>query len=326
MKSNIAAYYPSIYEGVLETDILAEVEDRMLDDYFGQVTSTLNNQFVDLADIRGIENYERILGIIADPTTESLEFRRERIRNRFTLYPPFTIRFLRNKLDEIVGPGRWELVMDYNNYTLYLESTTPDFSWFNELNITLTLIKPANIVLALSPLIAGTMLMSETISVGLPVWNYVLDGRFYLNGTPFLTEGASYEFNYALGEWELGVLPFANEGEMEVIKLPTNPSLQAPFLAAHAAYTASIINKAIVNDTYTVTTFVQKDSDGNIATIRYDIPESAGLTTVTNVKLLQDDTVYTESIVAVEVTGLLTLKHTIEHKEEGTNARLQFTS
>jgi len=101
MRSDISALYPSIYNGILETDILAEIGDIQYNQLFDEITAARRNLFVMTADARGVEAFERVYNIRADMQTETLEFRRQRLLNRMNTVPPFTIRFLRERLDSI---------------------------------------------------------------------------------------------------------------------------------------------------------------------------------------------------------------------------------
>lgn len=174
MKSDIGSLFPAIYKGVRETDILTEVENTQFDEYFGHMDAARCNQFVVTADIHGIESFERIYNIRANPDTEDIEFRRQRILLRMQTKPPFTIRYLRQRLDELIGAGKYRVWMDmgaYNyklgswrlgrkpfrdpTFTLNVEATTVDANWYHEVQVFIGMIKPANIVYAFTPLLAA---------------------------------------------------------------------------------------------------------------------------------------------------------------------------
>ncbi|WP_206108572.1 putative phage tail protein [Paenibacillus thiaminolyticus] len=49
----------------------------------------LDDQFVLTSSVDGIKRREKMLGIQADSSLETIEFRRQRIINRYQMKPPF---------------------------------------------------------------------------------------------------------------------------------------------------------------------------------------------------------------------------------------------
>ncbi len=101
MRSDIRSLYPSIYRGVLETDILADIEDLQFNNWFSEMDDARNNQFILTADIRGIEAFERVYEIQANPSEEDIEFRRRRVLAKMLMRIPFTWRFLLQYLRQV---------------------------------------------------------------------------------------------------------------------------------------------------------------------------------------------------------------------------------
>ena len=91
------------------------------------------------------------------------------------------------KKDELIGPGLWEVHVDYPNYTLYIESSAQNQNYATEVAFTINRIKPAHIVYVNTPFIRSGLLLSEQI------------------------ERLIRTYNYKLGSWALGALPFATE-------------------------------------------------------------------------------------------------------------------
>lgn len=306
MRSDLHGLYPSIYNEVLETDILADVGDIQFNEFFALMDNARKNQFVLTADERGIAAFERIYEIRADPAIENLEFRRERLLNRIRTSPPFTFRFLLQRLDEIIGAGKYKAWLGRGRwhtrlgswvlgrtpfrdpeYTLFIEATAQDTSWYQEVQIFVNKIKPANIVYTITPLIARGIEISESISAMPRSWNYRLGG-WQLGPSAFMTEKPAHPttWNYRLGGWRLGSATFGTEPLMEVVKLPVSPSIQPSFLGAHARFSASEIAAVRLNGAYTISD-LKKAVDGPVTTIQYVITPSSGLKEITQIELLR---------------------------------------
>ena len=105
-----------------------------------------DDTFAKRATLDGILQWEIILGIVADPSIEPLQFRRERVLNRLASNTPFTERALQSMMNNIMGADAWAYSLDYNNYTLDIVSLRPGNNWVREVITTLESIMPANIV------------------------------------------------------------------------------------------------------------------------------------------------------------------------------------
>jgi hypothetical protein len=288
-----SSYVPQIYKGFTEMEALIAVEDNILDAAENEKKNLEDKQYVLTANEYGIEQYEDMLDIIPNPAAEPLQFRRDRIINRLSMTPPFTFRFLKNKLDEIIGVGKWKAYIDFSTYTLYVESSADNQIWFEEILITMTNLKPANIVFINQPLITQGLVMSEEISYNQIVYNYKL-------GTT----------------WILGAKPFASQEYKGVIKLAETSSIQSTFLNGLTAEANSMVAKVLINDSYPITEFETKQATNNIVTLEYLVPEVSGLQTITNVKLLDaSDNVLTGAVVYVPLVSDAVMKHILTIKE-----------
>lgn len=293
--NDLALLLPNIYRDIKETDALMQAENFLFDILGYQFNKTLNNQFVITADLDGILEYEKIFGISANPATEDLEFRRQRILNRMSIKPPFTLRFLKQRLNEIIGVGAWEAYLDYENYTLYIETAVQNQIWYKELQITINRIKPANIVFINRPVNYRTIVAGETVSKTSRIDNYRL--------------GVS---------WNLGAKAFSTFTDEEVIKLPNIRSIQQGMLNTVAGFTASAVAYAIINNTYRINSadFISAESVDNEAIISYNVPSSSGLGFITNVKLYDaQDILLEESSLYVDNSFDVQMKHKIKFKE-----------
>ena len=288
-----SSYVPQIYKGFTEMEDLIAVEDNILDEAENEKKNLEDNQYVLTANEYGIEQYEDMLDIIPNPAVETLQFRRDRIINRLSMTPPFTFRFLKKKLDEIIGVGKWKAYIDFSTYTLYVESSANNQIWFEEILITMTNLKPANIVFINQPLITQGLVMSEEISYNTMQYNYVL--------------GVS---------WVLGALPFLSYVDKGAIKLSNVSSLKDDLFQDVAAFTASDIATVLLNDSLSISNFVTKQASANIVDIEYNVLASQ-IQTITNIKLKNSSgDVLSEAVVYVPLLEDVLMKHTITVKEE----------
>ena len=283
--------FPSVYNGVLEISVLSDTDDVLLDRALAKLERAQLNQFILTADEETISVYEKMFSILANPTTETLQFRRERILNRMSLQPPFTMRWLQNKLDGIIGVGKWNAYVDYANRTLYIESFVVNQQWFNELRITINRIKPCNLVFVNKPLIMADVVANETIV------------------------SATQHYNYILGQWQLGQEPFATTDPEEVIKLPSVNSINPNLLADVASFSATDVVAVRLNGSVKLSNFTTKAGQGTTTIVEYEV-KPAQASEITQIELLgTGDRVLTASSVYIPVTEAVICKHSINFKE-----------
>ena len=144
-KTNLAIYYPIIYKGVLETDKLVATENVMFDELDSLTSEAEENQFILTSNARGLQIYEKILNIIANPESDSIQFRRERIINRLSTAPPFTIKELRNKLDQLLGQDNYIIDLVHREYKFNLTSYIGEYGKLDEMLRTLFVMIPVNL-------------------------------------------------------------------------------------------------------------------------------------------------------------------------------------
>ena len=274
-------------------DALMKVEDNLFSKLMDEYIRGRDNQYILTADEYGIRIFEDIINIVPDPSTETLDFRRQRLINRFRTQPPFTFRWLQGKLNEIIGVGKWNAWVDNENYTLYIESSAEDQKWFQEISITVNNTKPANIIFINRPLVVHNVFTNETINLKELIWNYRL-------GTI----------------WKLGEKPFISYNDKGVIVLATTPSIQQAMLNKLATFSVTEIAKVRINGTYIITDFEVKSASANVVTVQYNVRTESGITNVTRIELLDSaNNVLTLSNVYIPLVLGVNLKHTILVKE-----------
>ena len=293
---------PPWYRDVAEYQQICNAEAQQLQTAALATQSIADNFYFQTMNLAGVQMWEQIFNITPNPATETLAFRRARVLNRISMRPPYTLGFLYQKLDELVGPGLWSVEVDYANYALTIEAGAEDQSYWQELAYTVNHIKPAHITYISRPLIRTGILMSEEV------------------------RSAHFEWNYYLGSWALGAEPFADETDVEVIKTANINSIQpamlngvANFASGDVAYVQinggidiGTINKAVTPAQYV----------GGAATLTVSYNVTTTMTdAVTSVALMDaNGNALTSMSVYVPVTETVNLQHTILIQEGQLNA------
>lgn len=275
--TDICQYWPRWFREILDFQALCQTEGaelRVMAQFMDRIRANL---FVQTMDEQTTADWEKIFRIVPNPLTETLQFRRDRILNRLSMHPPFTLTFLYQRLDALFGPGNWEVEVDYPNYTLYIEADVDDQQYFSEMSVTMDLIKPCHIVYISRPRVAAGFLVSESI-------------RRFVG-----------EYNYILGQWKLGELPFYSAVSEEEIKMAAKPSIQQAFLDQAASFVVGDIQSVRINGDIVITA-LSKSTVGSVGSVGYRVLKTQ-TQEVTLIELLdRAGTVLTTSAVSVPVT------------------------
>lgn len=295
LDTDMLGLLPPWYREILDYQEICQTEKAQFDALAAEITGVADNFFFQTMDESAVSMWEQIFEIVPNQDTESLAFRRARALNRISTRPPFTLGFLYQKLDELIGPGAWTVTVDYPNYTIYIESSAENQQYATEVAYTINRIKPAHIVYVNTPYTRTGLLLSETIE---------LSQRVY---------------NYKLGAWGLGVLPFAVEQSQGVIKMPTTPSIQAALLNDTANFVSGDIASARINGTIAISE-LNKSVEGSTLEVTYTVAQSQ-TEAITSAELLDaEGNVLTSSAVYVPVSGSTIMKHIIPVSEGVTNS------
>lgn len=295
-KVDLKTYLPRCYEDIVEAKAEQDALSIEINKYDDTIEQALNDQFIQKCSLKAIGYYEDIFRIVGDPTTESLEFRKERILSRMkSLRPPYTYWYLRQMLDRFFGVGKYNLRITPNEYLIKLESSAEDSQWYHEIQVSMTLIKPCNMIFQNVPRISNTLITNETITSNASVRNYRLDGT-----------------------WLLGLRPFVSIGDEETRKMANVKSVRQYFIDTNLEYWRSLFTKSVINNQITVTNLNISISDSQLI-IEYEVNRET-VNTITNIKLVngEDNTLF-ESNVFIPIDDYAIIKHIIK-LEEGTNA------
>lgn len=290
--TDLQSLLPPWYREVFDYQAINGALEPLLDEAQGFLQQILLNFFPQTMDVGTVELWEDALHIVPDPSYEDLDFRRARIINRISAKPPYTLAFLYQKLDELIGPGLWSVNVDYPNYTLYIESNAQDQAYSQEVEFTVNHIKPAHIAYVHRGVIIKDILVNEGIVAG--EWG---------------------DWNYKLGSWQLGLLPFREIVKEEVLKTASQTSVQPAMLNLLAGYTSDDVVSARINGTVNITD-ITKSVSANTLTVTYDVlPTQAS--EVTSAELLaEDETVlFSATGIYMAITDQVNIKHTINIEE-----------
>ena len=290
LNANIINYLPEWFRKIADFEEICDTEAEQFDALAEAIHSVADNFFFHTMNEGAVSMWEQLFDIVPDLSIETLTFRRFRVLNRLSTKPPFTLGFLYRKLDELIGKGLWNVIVDYPNYALYIESSSENQQYYTEVLYTINKIKPAHIVFINKPLTTTGMTIDESVELSDLTWNY------------------------KLSSWSLGLYPFVTAIRKEVLVVPAQESIETSLLHATAKSMLDIISSARVNSTTTITELT-KEAKGNIATIQYTVTEEQAAK-VTKLELLDiEGNVLTTSPVYVPIIGEAVFTHNLPIEE-----------
>ena len=307
-------YLPSLYRENKEMEGLMNAEQPIYDEAETDAKFAFSRQFVVTADEKGIEQYEKILGIM--PTdTDSLEFRKRRVITRLSTTPPYTLNYLKQQLTTIFGAGNFNAWVDYGKRELYVDSFINNISLFFELETFIAKVKPANMIYIYRSLVLPKVGVSSRYLAGWGKWNYRLDGTWNLGTKPFYSDDTTEEWNYRLdGTWNLGAKPFATYylGEIKM----NNQSSITPFtLNYSASKLKEIITKVVINNTITVNSSDFLNFNVSGGRITFDVLVETVNILIESVKIYAGENVIDDATLAVKSGENARIRFEIEYKE-----------
>lgn len=285
--TDLLRYVPDWFRRILDFQEICKTESAQMEALAAAINAVADNFFFQTMDEGAVSTWEKIFGIVPNPQTETLDFRRQRVLNRVSMQPPFTLGFLYQKLDQIIGKGKYEIHVDYPNYTLYILSSAENQSYATEVSYTVGRIKPAHIVFINQPFVANKLTLGETVALSALVWQY------------------------RLGSWGLGLTPFVLTEDKEVVVVPSNYSVQQELLEDTAKAIPPNVTSARINGSIVISS-LDRTTVGNVAQVQYTVTaEQTSL--VTQIELLDSDgNVLTTSPVYVPVTEPAIFTHKIQ--------------
>lgn len=130
----ISDYIPNLYNNNKEMHNIIYSEEQELENRLKPgIENSFKDTFANVATEKGLEKFENILGIKVDKNEDTITFRRERVISRLVSSIPFTEKYLQNQLNIFLGEGNWNYTIDYNNYSIVINSLIPGNAWYKEL-------------------------------------------------------------------------------------------------------------------------------------------------------------------------------------------------
>lgn len=234
-----------------------------------------------------VKMHENFFGIVSVPG-ETLPFRRERVKSRYNIKPPFTRHYMKEKLDLIIGEGKYNLTVNCLNKSITVEASMEDKPYFEELYVTFGLIKPCTMVFITKPYTKSGLVLSNSSEYAKVTYRKMGSGM-KMNG------------------WKMGT----KRDSKEVKSVTDSSNLVS--LTLNDVYEK--VAELKVNDSMLISIFAKK-KNSDCVEITYNIPDGT-MTEITNVKLLdKEGTVLTDSKVYVPCIGNMEFKQKISVRSE----------
>lgn len=133
---------PGIYHTVREFQQIARTEDDEFAQWQENNQKDLDDSFIKTAGEESISIWENEIGIRPDVINESIDFRRQRLINRYTIKPPFTMHWLEQQLKQLLGDGFIKLIRDQALLNLTVQADLVYLPLLREFDVTLEAILP----------------------------------------------------------------------------------------------------------------------------------------------------------------------------------------
>lgn len=122
--SDLISMIPEWFQKVIEFPEIMKAWEYALDQYDGNLKQVWDNQYIQTCDEATLSTYEKLLGIVPN-AMDSLESRRIVVLNKYSMIAPFSIGFLKSRLDAIYG----DYDIDVDPVALTLKVTLNGQGW-----------------------------------------------------------------------------------------------------------------------------------------------------------------------------------------------------
>lgn len=113
---------PEWFQKVIEFPEIMKAWKYALDQFDGNIKQLWDNQYIQTCDEATLSLYEKLLGITPSGT-DTLEYRRVIVLNKYSMMVPFSEGYLRSRLDEMFGADGYELTVDWQTLEASIEIT-----------------------------------------------------------------------------------------------------------------------------------------------------------------------------------------------------------
>ncbi|WP_404407750.1 putative phage tail protein [Jeotgalibacillus malaysiensis] len=178
-------YLPTVINNIYEFRELNHSRSNEFERLQAALDLLLDRQFIMTADSHAIKRNEKIFKINANEQLETLDFRKVRLINRKSTKPPFTKRYLQQRMDFLLGKSRATVEIDHGNFILRVVTTIENAPIFTEVERTIRVTKPANMIYQQQTSIENNIQITESISKQSLTRNLRLGTTFRVGVNPF---------------------------------------------------------------------------------------------------------------------------------------------
>lgn len=136
-------YLPPILRDVLEFQAINDTNGTEISAAWADLERLLNNQFLDIADVMGVEMWEQELGL-TPKSTDTLTARKERIKVLRNSARTYTLAWLRQQCKAIAAGAKYSV--EVKDYTLKISTEWEQEGQVESLQNILSYAIPANMV------------------------------------------------------------------------------------------------------------------------------------------------------------------------------------
>ncbi len=276
--------YPQIYRKIKDIQDISGAELELYKSIDKELDKINQNADFRTADEKTIERYEKMLGI-QYTGTESMDFRRARIENRFNLNKKYVMIFYCEKLNELIGHGNWSATINALRTEMTIEGNAKSASWYKELIETLNMIKPVRLQITVRAALNETIIIRHKSS------------------------RKNVKYHFFVGISRIGTDSIGEEYGTEE-SIGGNLMISQTELNKLAETIKRDVTSVLVNDTYKITNFTLKTVEKSKLTLEYVIP--LGIDFITNIKLMAGSEVMANADVKITSADNVLMKHTFE--------------
>jgi len=143
-RPDLLGLLPPYFKVVLDFQELMNTEEIELEILEANLQRVYYNLFIQTCDVPTLVYHESLFSILASPT-DSIEYRRFRLLNRYNNVTPLTMVALRERLNLIIGVGNYQIIMNYPIYLLTIKIWRGTLGIADEVANSLIFIVPAHI-------------------------------------------------------------------------------------------------------------------------------------------------------------------------------------
>lgn len=147
--TDIKSYWATMISELQEFELLADIEDDMIDELLSNLDDIVLDQFIQTATLTGIIRREKMIQI--QPFfDDTLETRRFRVLTRWSNVLPYTKVRLDRVLRAIVGDSGYEIVINPAAYTLDIYMNLGQYRMLADATTLVRKMTPANLIVSVS--------------------------------------------------------------------------------------------------------------------------------------------------------------------------------